>query len=82
MSASVLSLTDIEVGGHAVVGGVDLSGLPGVRRRLEDLGFAAGATVEVVRRAPLGDPTIYRVSDYEICLRSVHARAIRIEPSL
>ncbi|HSP52866.1 MAG TPA: FeoA family protein, partial [Cryobacterium sp.] len=55
---------------------------PGIRRRLEDLGFAPGATVEVVRRAPLGDPTIYRVSDCEFCLRLVHARAIRIEPSL
>lgn len=82
MPASALSLTDLEVGGRALIGGVDLPGLPGVRRRLEDLGFAAGATIEVVRRAPLGDPTIYRVSDYEICLRLVHARAIRIEPSL
>lgn len=82
MTAPTLSLTDLEVGGRGVIGSVDLPSQPGIRRRLEDLGFAPGATVEVVRRAPLGDPTIYRVSDCEFCLRLVHARAIRIEPSL
>ncbi|MGA5299554.1 FeoA family protein [Nucisporomicrobium flavum] len=40
-----------------------------VVRRLEDLGFTAGSQVEVVRRAPLRDPTIYRVRDYDVCLR-------------
>jgi ferrous iron transport protein A len=78
MTAAALSLTDLAIGGCAVIQGLDLPDQLAVCRRLEDLGFAVGATVEVVRRAPLGDPTIYRISDYEICLRRAQAQAIRV----
>lgn len=47
-------------------------------RRLFDLGFAPGAAVELVRRAPLGDPSIFRVADTEIALRRRQAEAIRV----
>lgn len=50
-----------------------------VRRRLEDLGLEEGAEVTMVRRAPLGDPCIYRVRDYDLCLRRREAREIRCE---
>ena len=33
----------------------------------------------MVRRAPLRDPVIFRVGDYEIALRSARARSIQIE---
>ncbi len=49
-------------------------------RRFFDLGFVPGASVRVVRRAPLGDPAVYRVCDYEIAVRREHARLIRVEP--
>lgn len=50
-----------------------------VRRRLEDLGLEEGAEITMLRRAPLGDPCIYRVRDYDLCLRRREAREIRCE---
>jgi ferrous iron transport protein A len=32
----------------------------------------------VIRRAPLGDPTIYRVQDTELCLRRQEALLIEV----
>ncbi|MCM1972405.1 ferrous iron transport protein A [Streptomyces sp. G1] len=57
-----------------VVGGE----VPAVARRLADLGFVPGAVVEVVRRAPLRDPVVYRVKDYEVCLRRAQAACVYV----
>jgi ferrous iron transport protein A len=46
-------------------------------RRLADLGFTAGTVVEVVRQAPLRDPVVYRLMDYEVCLRREQAALVR-----
>ncbi|WP_168118946.1 FeoA family protein [Paenibacillus sp. HB172176] len=40
-----------------------------LRRRLMDLGFVPGATVEVLQRSPLGDPVAYLVNQTTIALR-------------
>jgi Fe2+ transport system protein FeoA len=42
------------------------------------LGFLPEATVEVLRRAPAGDPTVYRVEGAEIALRRETARYIQV----
>jgi ferrous iron transport protein A len=52
-----------------MVVGLTADAAPATARRLEDLGFTTGTVVEVVRRAPLRDPVIYRVKDYDLCLR-------------
>ncbi|MBO2445231.1 ferrous iron transport protein A [Actinomadura nitritigenes] len=57
--------------------GVAPAGADAVGRRLAALGFTPGTVVEVVRRAPLGDPVIYRLKDYEVCLRRAEAARIR-----
>jgi ferrous iron transport protein A len=46
------------------------------------LGFRPRAQVDVIRRAPLGDPTIYRVQDTELCLRRREARLIEVIPEV
>ena len=38
-----------------------------------------GRTVTPLRRAPLGDPVVYRVADYELCLRRHEARMVNVE---
>ena len=48
-------------------------------KRLSNLGFVPGRIVTPLRRAPLGDPVVYRVSDYELCLRRHEARIVRVE---
>jgi ferrous iron transport protein A len=56
---------------------------PGVQtsamRRLFDLGLAPGVTVTMVRRAPLRDPVVYLVGDYEIALRRDQSRCIHVQ---
>src|SRR5689334_22305278 len=66
-------LADLAPGRRAIVLGMTADAPPLVARRLEDLGMTGGTTVEVVRRAPLRDPVVYRVKDYELCLRRAQA---------
>ena len=49
-----------------------------IAKRLSNLGFVPGRTVTPLRRAPLGDPVVYRVADYELCLRRHEARLIQV----
>ena len=50
-----------------------------ISKRLSNLGFVPGRTVTPLRRAPLGDPVVYRVADYELCLRRHEARMVHVE---
>lgn len=50
-----------------------------VRQRLLDLGFVPEATVEVIRRAPLGDPIECYIANYKVALRSSEAELIEVE---
>lgn len=73
-------LDGLAVGSRARVVDVRVPGVPALERRLEDLGFVPGRTVEVLRRAPLGDPVVYRVCDYELCLRHAQAARVLVDP--
>lgn len=48
--------------------------------RLAELGFVPGTQVELLRRAPLGDPLLFRLRGTEIALRRREARCIEIAP--
>lgn len=58
--------------------GLAASANPAVARRLRELGFRPETRVDVIRRAPLGDPTIYRVQDTELCVRRREARFVEV----
>lgn len=74
------SVAGLRRGARAVVDGLG-EGLPAASaRRLLDLGFVPGAVVEFVRRAPMADPVIVRVADYDIALRREQAAHIRVTP--
>ncbi|MFT9599092.1 FeoA family protein [Mesobacillus sp.] len=62
-----LSLYDGIIGDFIKILSLNIHGT--MRRRLLDLGFVPGAIVEVVRRSPLGDPVVYRVSGASVALR-------------
>ncbi|MFJ8577251.1 ferrous iron transport protein A [Micromonospora sp. NPDC093277] len=72
-------LADLRRGHRATVVRVADDAHPATARRLEDLGFTTGTEVEVVRRAPLRDPVVYRVKDYELCLRRAQAQCVLIQ---
>jgi len=48
-------------------------------RRLMDLGLIRGTTVEVIRRAPLGDPMEVRLRGFMLTLRRAEAEHITVE---
>lgn len=49
-----------------------------LRRRLLEMGFCNGAEVEVIRRAPLGDPIEFRLRGYCLSLRDEQARFVQV----
>lgn len=54
-----------------------------ISRRLFDLGFASGADIELVGRAPFRGPLMFRVSGTDMLLRAREAARIvvRLEPA-
>lgn len=70
-------LSQLRPGAAGRVAGVH--GEPAVTRRLASLGFRPGTPVTCVRRAPLGDPTVYRLRSYELCLRRREAGYVLVE---
>ncbi|WP_420124854.1 FeoA family protein [Longimicrobium sp.] len=48
-------------------------------RRLMEMGLMRGTTVEVVRRAPLGDPLEVKVRGFMLTLRRAEAEHIEVE---
>ncbi len=57
---------------------LSVGGDPELRRRLLEMGFCNGAEVQVVRRAPLGDPIEFRLRGYHLSLRDEQAQYVRI----
>ncbi len=76
-----LTLPELAVGSSAVIQGIADTAPEQVALRLRHLGFRAGNAVQVVRVAPLGDPHIYRILGFEMCLRQHEARHIQIAPT-
>ncbi len=69
-------LSKLRVGCQGQV--VSVAGDPDVRRRLLEMGFCNGANVEVIRRAPMGDPIEFRLRGYHLSLRSDQASHVTI----
>ncbi len=72
------TLAELGCGRRARIVDVGGDADPATARRMFDLGFAPGVEVEVLRRAPLADPVIFRIAGYEIALRRVQARCIEV----
>ena len=59
-----------------------INGDPDLRRRLLEMGICSGTQVQVVRRAPLGDPIEFRLRGYSLSLRSEQAKFVQIQENL
>lgn len=72
------TLDELRLGQHAMI--CDVSGEVdhATARRMIDLGFAPGTGVQLIRRAPLSDPLMFRVAGYQIALRRAQARCINV----
>jgi Fe2+ transport system protein FeoA len=58
---------------------VKIEGKGPLKERLSAMGVTPGATVEAVRRAPLGDPVEFRVRGYHLSLRKGEADLVEVE---
>ena len=57
---------------------IDVLGDDPISRRLHDLGVRKGVAIGVIRRAPLGDPTVFELCGYQLCLRRSESARIRV----
>lgn len=71
-----MRLSELKTGEKGVV--VKVLGHGGFRKRIVEMGFIKGKTVEVLLNAPLKDPIKYRLMGYEISLRRQEAEMIEI----
>ena len=66
----------MHTGEKAVI--VKVIGHGGFRKRIVEMGFIKGTTVEVLLNAPLQDPVKYRILGYEVSLRHDEAKMIEV----
>lgn len=71
-----MRLSELNTGEKGVI--VKVLGHGGFRKRIVEMGFIKGKTVEVILNAPLKDPIKYRLLDYEISLRRQEAEMIEV----
>ena len=71
-----MRLSELKTGDKGVI--VKVMGHGGFRKRIVEMGFIKGKTVEVILNAPLKDPIKYRILGYEISLRREEANMIEI----
>ncbi|NDW11384.1 ferrous iron transport protein B [Bacteroides sp. 214] len=71
-----MRLSDLKTGEKGVI--VKVLGHGGFRKRIVEMGFIKGKTVEVLLNAPLKDPIKYKIMGYEISLRRQEAEMIEI----
>ncbi len=71
-----MHLSDLKTDQTAII--VRVVGHGSFKKRIMEMGFVKGKSVSVVLNAPLKDPIVYKVMDYEISLRRSEARMIEV----
>ena len=69
-------LSELQTGAKGVV--VRVSGHGAFRKRIIEMGFIKGVTVESILNAPLNDPIKYRIMNFEVSLRRSDAEKVEI----
>jgi Fe2+ transport system protein FeoA len=73
----VTTLADLKPGQRGRV--IDVECGTAVGQRILQLGLLEGTEVEVIRRAPAGDPLEVRLMGYSLSLRADEARSVVVE---
>ena len=69
-------LVSLPVGARGVI--VAVRAGDAIGQRLLDLGLVPGTPILLLRRAPLGDPSVYELRGYQLCLRRTEAERVRV----
>ena len=71
-----MKLSELKTGQTGVI--VRVMGHGGFRKRIVEMGFIKGQSVEVELNAPLHDPVKYKIMDYEVSLRRAEADLVEV----
>jgi ferrous iron transport protein A len=71
-----MTLADLKTGETAVVQCLNCAGAG--RQRLLDIGLVKNARIKCVAVAPLGDPKIYEINNFELAVRKIDAKYILV----
>jgi ferrous iron transport protein A len=71
------NLAEMLPGEKARISGVEGNGL--IQQRMLEMGVSPGADIEVLRRAPLGDPIEVHVRGFNLMLRRREAALVGVE---
>lgn len=71
-----MKLSDLRTGEKGII--VKVTGRGAFRKRIIEMGFIKGKTVEVILNAPLKDPIKYRIMGYEVSLRRSEADLVEV----
>lgn len=77
-AVSAMTLNDLQPGQSGTV--LTVTGDDAISRRLMEMGILDGEVIELVGRAPLGDPLDFVVRGYHLSLRADEARRVEITP--
>jgi ferrous iron transport protein A len=72
----MFKLDSVSVGSYVAVEALSSNGM--LRERMLALGLTKGAMIEVIRRGPSGDPTVYNIRGAMIALRQEEAALISV----
>jgi ferrous iron transport protein A len=71
-----MKLHELKAGQKAEIKNMDLESLP---IKLMDMGCLPGSEVELILKAPLGDPFYFKIDGLPLCIRKEMASQIEIE---
>ncbi|MGL4520918.1 MAG: ferrous iron transport protein B [Phocaeicola sp.] len=71
-----MRLSELHTGERGII--IKVLGHGGFRKRIVEMGFIKGKSVEVILNAPLKDPIKYKLMGYEVSLRRQEAELIEI----
>ncbi len=71
-----MTLLDLKSGEKGIIAKV--KGRGAFRKRIIEMGFVSGKTVEVIKKAPLRDPIEYKIMGYNVSLRASEAQLIEV----
>jgi ferrous iron transport protein A len=69
---------DLRVGERVVVARVD--GMDEIAMRLLEMGLTPGVELELLGKAPLGDPLEFELRGYRLSVRIAEARRVAVSP--
>lgn len=75
--SAIISLAEVDKGSVAIIVTVDGPDRS-IVSRLSHLGFLPGTRIKVVRRAPLGDPTVFEFRGNQMSLRKRESSIIHV----